>query len=68
MIERKTKQDMNKNGILNARKPYTNDVNGLNSVKFDNTDTHMEMRMRDNGMSDHGKNRRCNQIARHEKG
>jgi hypothetical protein len=61
-VERKAKRTNSTNGISNVMKPFMNGK-AMKTVKFSNTGTHMEMRMRDNGMSDRDKNRRCDAIA-----
>lgn len=61
-VERKANRTNSTSGISNVMKPFTNGK-AMKTVKFSNTGTHMEMRMRDNGMSDRDKNQRCDAIA-----
>jgi hypothetical protein len=65
-VERKTKRSKNTNGLLDSRKPYTNEVQSK-MVRFDNTETHTKMRIGDNGISDPGTIVERRWIARPEK-
>ena len=65
-VERKTKRSKNTNGLLDSRKPSTNEVQSK-MVRFDNTETHKKMRIGDNGISDPGTIMKRKWIARPEK-
>jgi hypothetical protein len=65
-VERKTKRSKNTNGLLDSRKPSTNEVQSK-MVRFDDTETHKKMRIGDNGISDPGTIMKRTWIARPEK-
>ena len=59
-VERKTKRSKNTNGLLDSRKPSTNEVQSK-MVRFDDTETHKKMHIGDNGVSN------CGMIVRDKK-